>query len=135
VKTSWFAALVNAPIDIPDDLARELRALYRRNPEQLREPALPWLSRGGPASVDSPADNAILLRIFGRLSLRPGVGYHSLIGAHGKEGDGVVSPQSAHVERTESEHLFEADHRDIGGAAVTAEIVRVRRTHLNHASG
>lgn len=41
---------------------------------------------------------------------------------------------AAHLIATESEFLFDADHRDIDGISVTEEIVRILRLHLDHGS-
>jgi pimeloyl-ACP methyl ester carboxylesterase len=121
--------LVRRPGDL-DALHAEIVAL--NGPDVLQ----PFYRRRPPSSIDNLAWESPILKALSELPMAPGVPYHSIVANLFPEGppslwtDGVVSYESAHLDRSESEIMIQHNHFANDTPEATAEVRRILRLHL-----
>jgi pimeloyl-ACP methyl ester carboxylesterase len=118
--------LLDAFVDVPDDLSRDFRRLGRSNGTQLQPYAREIAARGAPSPLQSLSADSPLTQAFGGLPLPRDVHYHSIIAAR----DEYLTYESAHLSEADSELVLEATHQDTDSAAALAEIVRILRLDI-----
>jgi pimeloyl-ACP methyl ester carboxylesterase len=129
----WLARMANKLIRLPktllDTAARMADVLAGDLPEQAS------LFRQAPTGLDLLRDTSPYLRATSKLSIVPGVAYHSIIARRDAEGplekssDGLVPYQSAHLAGAVSELVVVSGHSVQEKPQAILEIRRILRAH------
>ncbi len=118
-------------ISEPDHYSKLLSQLVKDNPEAFNTRKFRRL----PTSIETLEVNADVLKALLAMPPRPGVKFHSIIGARSPgpptgTTDGVVTYQSTHLDGVESELLVASDHSVPKSRAAINEVRRILLEHL-----
>jgi hypothetical protein len=91
-----------------------------------------------PNSVDTFEPNDRFVRAMNKLTITPGIPYHSIIGDHGRGNspdgsDGIVPYWSSHLDGAQSELVVHSNHNAQYNPQAIAEVRRILRLNLDAA--
>jgi hypothetical protein len=118
----------------PEGIASLHSEVITLNGPEVLQPAY---RRRPPNSIDNLAWESPVLKALSELPIAPDVPYHSVVANLFPNSpprlwtDGVVTYESAHLERAESEIMIRHNHFANETREATAEVRRILRLHLN----
>lgn len=127
----FFGRLGSNLITQPDEYASLLTQLVKNNPDAFNTRRFSRL----PTSIETLTVDAPVLNALLAMPPRPGVSFHSIIGARSpgapaETTDGVVPYRSSHFEKAVSEVLVASDHSVPKAPGALQEVRRILRLHL-----
>jgi pimeloyl-ACP methyl ester carboxylesterase len=126
---NWLGRLVSGFVEIP----KSVQKVFAGVPDQ---PGLPKdLAAEIPTSISNMTPGNRFLQVLHGLEAVPGIHVHSIIAVQGdgppeKLDDGLVTYQSAHIARAESECVVRSFHTCLGNVHVIDEMRRILLEHV-----